>query len=211
MRRRRARPAREVFGDAARLDRSRAPRAAHDRLREESQHAELIHEFASERLGAAGQHELAERIAPVPRGVHARGAARDRAAAREGELLGVAATNALELGIDIGSLDCAICVTLPGSVTSLRQQWGRAGRRVTGSRCSSPDDALDQYFMHEPETLLGRRVEAAVPITPTRGSSTGTSRRRRASADQRRRPADPRRRGARARAARPRVAAAKSG
>ena len=46
----------------------------------------------------------------------------------EGELLGVVTTNALELGIDIGHLDAAMSVTFPGTVASLRQQWGRAGR-----------------------------------------------------------------------------------
>ncbi len=49
-----------------------------------------------------------------------------------GELLGVVSTDALELGIDIGSLDAAICVTFPGTVASLRQKWGRAGRRGRG-------------------------------------------------------------------------------
>ena len=50
----------------------------------------------------------------------------------DGELLGVVSTDALELGIDIGSLDAAICVTFPGTVASLRQMWGRAGRRGRG-------------------------------------------------------------------------------
>ena len=80
-----------------------------------------------------------------------------------GELLGVAATDALELGIDIGLLDCAISVGFPGTVASLRQQWGRAGRRGHGlAILVASQDALDQYFMREPETLLTRRVEAAI-------------------------------------------------
>ena len=80
-----------------------------------------------------------------------------------GELLGVSATDALELGIDIGLLDCAISVGFPGTVASLRQQWGRAGRRGHGlALLVASEDALDQYFMREPETLLGRRVEAAI-------------------------------------------------
>ena len=81
----------------------------------------------------------------------------------EGELLGVAATDALELGIDIGLLDCAISVGFPGTIASLRQQWGRAGRRGHGlAVLVASEDALDQYFMREPVTLLERRVEAAI-------------------------------------------------
>jgi DEAD/DEAH box helicase domain-containing protein len=81
----------------------------------------------------------------------------------EGELLGVAATDALELGIDIGMLDCAISVGFPGTVASLRQQWGRAGRRERGlAVLVASEDALDQFFMREPEALLGRSVEAAL-------------------------------------------------
>ena len=82
---------------------------------------------------------------------------------KDGELLGVTATNALELGIDVGLLDCVISVGFPGTVASLRQQWGRAGRRGNGvAVLVASEDGLDQYFMREPETLLGRRVEAAI-------------------------------------------------
>src|SRR5205823_3896736 len=81
----------------------------------------------------------------------------------EGELLGVSATDALELGIDVGLLDAVVTVGFPGTVASLRQQWGRAGRRGHGlALLVASEDALDQYFMREPETLLGRRVEAAI-------------------------------------------------
>ena len=81
----------------------------------------------------------------------------------EGELLGVTSTDALELGIDIGDLDCAISVGFPGTVASLRQQWGRAGRREHGlAILVASEDALDQYFMREPPALLERRVEAAI-------------------------------------------------
>ena len=73
------------------------------------------------------------------------------------------ATDALELGIDVGLLDCVLSVGFPGTVASLRQQWGRAGRRGHGlAVLVASEDALDQYFMREPETLLGRRVEAAI-------------------------------------------------
>ena len=80
----------------------------------------------------------------------------------EGDLLGVSATEALELGIDIGLLDCAISVGFPGTVASLRQQWGRAGRKSRGlAVLIAGEDALDQFFMREPDALLSRRVEAA--------------------------------------------------
>ena len=75
----------------------------------------------------------------------------------------MSATNALELGIDIGLLDCVISVGFPGTVASLRQQWGRAGRRGNGlAVLVATEDGLDQFFMREPDKLLGRRVEAAI-------------------------------------------------
>src|SRR5262249_27407198 len=62
-----------------------------------------------------------------------------------------------------GLLDAVISVGFPGTVASLRQQWGRAGRRGHGlAVLVASEDALDQYFMREPDKLLGRRVEAAI-------------------------------------------------
>jgi DEAD/DEAH box helicase domain-containing protein len=121
--------------------------------------AELIHKFTVDRVDTA----TAKRLAPYRAGYTP---AQRRDIERrlvEGELLGVSATDALELGIDIGLLDCAISVGFPGTVASLRQQWGRAGRRGHGlALLIASEDALDQYFMREPETLLERRVEAAI-------------------------------------------------
>ena len=120
---------------------------------------ELIHRFAGERLDA----ETAARLSPYRAGYTP---AQRREIERRlvgGELLGVTATDALELGIDIGLLDCAISVGFPGTVASLRQQWGRAGRRSQGlAVLVASEDALDQFFMREPEALLERRVEAAI-------------------------------------------------
>src|SRR5213079_2378225 len=80
-----------------------------------------------------------------------------------GDLLAVVATDALELGIDIGHLDAAICVTFPGTVASLRQMWGRAGRRADGlALYVAGNDALDQFFCRHPEEFLERPVEAAI-------------------------------------------------
>src|SRR3954453_7136343 len=74
----------------------------------------------------------AERVAPYRAGYTAQQRRELERRLVGGELLGVVATNALELGIDIGALDAAICVTFPGTVASLRQMWGRAGRRGRG-------------------------------------------------------------------------------
>jgi DEAD/DEAH box helicase domain-containing protein len=120
---------------------------------------ELIHRFASDRLEA----ETASRIAPYRAGYTPTQRREIEQRLMAGDLLGVTATDALELGIDIGTLDCAISVGFPGTVSSLRQQWGRAGRRSPGlAVLIASQDALDQYFMREPETLLARTVEAAI-------------------------------------------------
>jgi DEAD/DEAH box helicase domain-containing protein len=120
--------------------------------------AELIHRFAAERVP-----ELADQLSPYRAGYTPAQRREIERRLVEGELLGVTATDALELGIDIGLLDCAISVGFPGTVASLRQQWGRAGRRSHGlAVLVASEDALDQYFMREPEALLGRRVEAAI-------------------------------------------------
>jgi DEAD/DEAH box helicase domain-containing protein len=120
---------------------------------------ELIHRFASDRLDA----DAAGRIAPYRAGYTPTQRREIEQRLMAGELLGVTATDALELGIDIGTLDCAISVGFPGTVSSLRQQWGRAGRRSPGlAVLIASEDALDQYFMREPETLLARTVEAAI-------------------------------------------------
>ncbi len=121
--------------------------------------AELIHRFTADRLG----REYADRLSPYRAGYTPAQRREIEGRLAAGELLGVAATDALELGIDIGLLDCVISTGFPGTVASLRQQWGRAGRRGHGlAVLIATEDALDQYFMREPETLLGRRVEAAI-------------------------------------------------
>jgi DEAD/DEAH box helicase domain-containing protein len=119
--------------------------------------AELIHKFTADRLGDSS------RLSPYRAGYTAAQRREIEQRLFAGELLGVSATNALELGIDVGKLDAVISVGFPGTVASLRQQWGRAGRRGHGlAVLVASEDALDQYFMREPQTLLGRRVEAAI-------------------------------------------------
>jgi DEAD/DEAH box helicase domain-containing protein len=80
---------------------------------------------------------------------------------REGSVLGVVSTNALELGIDIGSLDAAVLVGYPGSVASAWQQAGRAGRRSSASVAvlvanSTP---LNQFIAKHPDYFFGAPVE----------------------------------------------------
>jgi DEAD/DEAH box helicase domain-containing protein len=86
----------------------------------------------------------------------------------EGELLAVAATTALELGIDIGSLDAAVLAGYPGTRASMWQQAGRAGRRSEASLAFlvAQDDPLDQYLVTHPDDLFRKPPEAAV-IDPT--------------------------------------------
>ncbi|HEY8502666.1 MAG TPA: Zn-binding domain-containing protein, partial [Solirubrobacterales bacterium] len=124
---------------------------------------ELIQRFARENLERRGKPELARRIAPYRGGYTPQQRREVEARLASGELLAVVATDALELGIDIGELDAAICVTFPGTVASLRQMWGRAGRRRRGLAVYvAGQDALDQFFCRHPEEFLGRPVEAAI-------------------------------------------------
>ena len=119
--------------------------------------AELIHRLAAQRLGDGSL------LSPYRAGYTPAQRREIEQRLFSGELLGVSATNALELGIDVGALDGVVSVGFPGTMASLRQQWGRAGRRGHGlAMLVATDDALDQYFMREPEMLLNRRVEAAI-------------------------------------------------
>jgi DEAD/DEAH box helicase domain-containing protein len=124
---------------------------------------ELIQRFTRDNLAARGRQDLAERIAPYRAGYTPQQRREIEARLSKGELLAVVATDALELGIDIGELDAAICVTFPGTVASLRQMWGRAGRRRRGLAVYvAGQDALDQFFCRHPEEFIGRPVEAAI-------------------------------------------------
>jgi DEAD/DEAH box helicase domain-containing protein len=82
----------------------------------------------------------------------------------DGSLRGVAATTALELGVDIGGLDACVCNGFPGTISSFRQQIGRAGRSAQRSLSLlvAGDDALDQWYAANPSELFSRKPESVV-------------------------------------------------
>ena len=108
--------------------------------------------------------ELAERITPYRAG-YTKEQRRDiEQRLFSGELMGVVATSALELGVDIGSLDAAVIAGYPGTIASTWQQSGRAGRRETESLTIlvASDNPLDQFLMRHPTYLFETGVENAV-------------------------------------------------
>jgi DEAD/DEAH box helicase domain-containing protein len=83
---------------------------------------------------------------------------------RDGSVRGVVATNALELGIDIGSLEAAVLAGYPGTIASTLQQMGRAGRRAGTSIAVlvASSNPLDQYIVSHPEYFFGRSPESGL-------------------------------------------------
>lgn len=122
--------------------------------------AELIYVYSRDLLGKA----LGERIRPYRAGYLASDRRDIERALFNGELLGVVATNALELGIDIGDLDATVLTGYPGSIASAWQQAGRSGRRRDKSITFmvAQNNPLDQYLMNNPDFFFGKAYENAL-------------------------------------------------
>ncbi len=125
--------------------------------------AELILSYARQALDRTDPH-LTELIASYRAGYLADQRRQIEQSLFQGELIGVTATSALELGVDVGTLDATISVGYPGTVASLWQQAGRAGRSQSSSLAVliGLDNPLDQYFMRHPDQLFGRPHEHAL-------------------------------------------------
>ena len=125
---------------------------------------ELMFRWARERLPLAER----DRVAAYRGGYLPEQRREIEARLFSGRLAGVVATNALELGIDVGGLDAAVLTSFPGTISAFRQQSGRAGRSRDESLVVlvGGEDALDQYFMTHPSELFSRPPESAV-INPS--------------------------------------------
>ncbi|WBP93448.1 DEAD/DEAH box helicase [Mycolicibacterium neoaurum] len=125
--------------------------------------AELTALAAANRLEEIAP-DLADRVASYRAGYLAEDRRALEHALSEGDLRGVATTNALELGVDIAGLDAVVLAGFPGTVTSFWQQAGRSGRRGQSALIVliARDDPLDTYLVHHPRALLARPIEKVV-------------------------------------------------
>ncbi len=121
---------------------------------------ELIYVYSRDLLG----QPLADKIKPYRAGYLASDRREIERELFSGRLLGAVATNALELGIDIGDLDATVLTGYPGSIASTWQQAGRSGRRGERSLTFlvAQNNPLDQYFMNNPDFFFGKPFENAL-------------------------------------------------
>jgi DEAD/DEAH box helicase domain-containing protein len=125
--------------------------------------AELIYRYARERLEREPDR-LADRLSPYRGGYLPEERRAIERRLFEGDLRGVISTNALELGIDVGSLDAAVLVGFPSTIASTWQQAGRAGRTHDPALAVvvAYGDPVDQYLMRHPRYFFGQTPESAV-------------------------------------------------
>jgi len=126
--------------------------------------AELIHRYCRDEFMARGEVGLAESIRPYRAGYLPEDRREIERLLFSGELMGVTSTTALELGIDVGDLDACIIVGFPGTIASMLQQSGRAGR---GSEQALTvlvpyNDPIEQYLIRNSDYLFGQSPENAV-------------------------------------------------
>jgi DEAD/DEAH box helicase domain-containing protein len=130
---------------------------------------ELIYVYARDRL-TRDSPGLDSRIMPYRAGYLPQDRRQIEQALFSGQLSGVVATSALELGIDIGDLEATVLTGYPGSIASAWQQAGRSGRGRGRSLSFlvARDSPLDQYFMRHPDYFFGKTVENALvnPANP---------------------------------------------
>ncbi len=131
--------------------------------------AELILRYARQEFGR-GRPALRGKVAAYRAGYTPSERRKIERDLFDGRLIGVTATNALELGVDIGDLDATIQAGYPGTITSTWQQACRAGRS-DGEALNiliATDNPLDQYLMRHPEALFGKPIERVVINTDNR-------------------------------------------
>ncbi len=127
------------------------------------QATELVHRYVQDQLHQRGSH-LADAVRAYRGGYLPEERRRMEEDLFQGRLRGVAATNALELGVDIGSLDVTLLVYYPGTIASTWQQAGRSGRRSEESLSVllAGSDPVDQYLLRHPEYFFAQSPEHAV-------------------------------------------------
>ena len=127
---------------------------------------ELIYNYTRQRLAEVSS-ALTRKIKPYRAGYLPQERRQIEQELFSGQLLGVVATTALELGIDIGDLEATVLTGYPGSIASTWQQAGRSGRGRDKSLSFliGLDNPLDQYFMRHPDSFFGKSFENALVNT----------------------------------------------